>query len=574
MPGLDLASLVTNAISSNAGMQQASARIGALNETGQSVAQSQVDNANAAADAEDQKTQIDLDDKARQEQQMNALAIQLGGDPTKAGSFILQAGEETKRGMSIVSDAEERIHAKNSVGFFDDPIQWMVNKATIGKDIEDYRYGATIVNNADELAMQMSKIQDLGFKQIASLSNVYSQSYITAAKTLAAYRYNQDATQAQLQGVRAGIEGIHAAASIDAQGVGLLFQANSAQAQQKQIDIALQHLQIARQDYDIKADAVKQKKSEDDVALGYIAQGYFNMTGGTTMPESERSNALARMKFKDPRIAAWFDSGLQSSMMGGKPVIDTSPYRASNLIATHQVTNWASPAMAQVGEQLVSWRKEFENQPLQNQTYDPKDPTAKEKAFNQFVAGKVTNNPEQYPIFQPMRLQDFTNVNPKFKTLPVWDKVLGPAQQAGANVDDPNVAFGILSAATAEGKLSYPDAIDYSRLVAGALNAKNQGNNLLAFGISQPKKFVSNIKLTQEFGSDRVNVVDQLEFSRALNKSMGIRATMVDQGTLGKVMGPVSSGISAGYGNTLGRVQFGPKPTYPGDEEDRLKAGK
>lgn len=521
MADLDLASLVTSAISSSAGLQQAGARIDALNQTGQQVAQQQMANANAAADAEAQKTQIELDEKARQEQQMNALAIQLGGDPTKTGSFILQAAQQTQQGMALVNDAENRIHAKQSVGFFDNPLQWVANKMTIGKDIEDYRHGAEMVNSADDLAQQMARIQDIGFKQILALGNTYSQSYIAASKTLAAYKFNKDATDAQLQSVRMGIEGIHAAASIDAQSVGLLFQANQAQAQAKQIDIALQHLQLARQDYDIKADARNQKKSEDEVALGYIAQGYFNMTGGANMPEAERANALARMKFKDPRVAAWFDSGLQSSMMGGKPVIDTSPYRASSLIATHQVTNWASPAMQQVGEQLVSWRKEFENQPVQNQTYDPKDPTAKERAFNAFVNAKVTSNPEQYPIFQPMRLQDFTNVNPNFKNLPVWKDVLQPAAAAGANVDDPNIAFGVITAAMREKKLSYADSVDYSRIMAGALNAKNQGNNLLAFGIQPPKQYKANLKLTQDIGTDKVNVTDQLEFSRALNRSLG-----------------------------------------------------
>jgi hypothetical protein len=158
---------------------------------------------------------------------------------------------------------------------------------------------------------------------------------------------------------------------------------------------------------------------------------------------------------------------------------------------------------------------------------DPKDKEGREKAFNDFVRTKVGTNPEQYPIFQPMKLTEFTKINRNMAAMPVYANVLGPASKTGVNIDDPQTAFSIITAAMAEGKLSYVDAADYSALVGGALNAKNQGNNLLAFGITPPKQFKSSIKLTQDFGRDSINVVDQQQFARALNKSLAIRATTV-----------------------------------------------
>jgi hypothetical protein len=79
----------------------------------------------------------------------------------------------------------------------------------------------------------------------------------------------------------------------------------------------------------------------------------------------------------------------KSSQVGGKPLINLSPYKATDTIVNNMVTNWASPSMKLVGDQLVTWRKEFENQPLQNRSYDPKDPKAKEYAFNEFVRVRV-----------------------------------------------------------------------------------------------------------------------------------------------------------------------------------------
>jgi hypothetical protein len=176
----------------------------------------------------------------------------------------------------------------------------------------------------------------------------------------------------------------------------------------------------------------------------------------------------------------------KSSQIGGKPVINLSPYKATDTIATGMVTNWASPSMKLVGDQLVTWRKEWESPAIQNSaTYDKTDKNARERAFNAYVQSKV-NNPEGIPIFQPMPLSQVTQLNKNLGNLPLWKNILQPAGAAGANIDDPNVAFGVITSAMAEGKLSYADATDYSALMAGAQKAKNMGNNLLAFGIQPP----------------------------------------------------------------------------------------
>lgn len=525
MPGLDLASLVNGAIAQSAGLDDSIARLDTLNKAGQDVANSQMEESRRAGEAASEIKRIELTEAARQKKQMNELALKLGGDPTKPGSFILQAAKETQDGFVELKDAQERIHAKQSTNFLANPLGWLVNQATIGGDIADYNAAARKINAADDMATQMASLQDLGNKQIIALSSTVSDAFIKNSSILAAHQYTREATDAALAGIRMNTEGIMHAAAMRKEQIGLLFQANTAIQQQKQIDISLQHLQISKAEFDLKADAKRQQKSEEEVALGYIAQGYFNLTG-RLMPDNEKVNALAKMKFKDPRITTMFDSGLQSSMLGGKPVISTSPFQASDTIATGQVTGWASPSMKEVGEQLVTWRREFESQPLGTQTYDPKDKTGKEKAFNDFVRAKLSNS-EQYPIFQPMKLTEITKINKNLANLPVWKNVLEPAAKTGVNVDDANTAFSIITAAAAEGKLSYVDAVDYSNLVGGALLAKNQANNLLAFGISPPKSYNQQIKLTEGFGRDRVNVVDQQSFARAFNKAMSIRATTV-----------------------------------------------
>lgn len=565
---MDLASLIQNTISTTAGMGDAVTQITAFSKAGQDAASTQADNANIAADAQSEKTRLELEEKARQEQNMNELQLRLGGNPLMAGSFIQAAAEKVKKGYADAADAESRIHEKNAVGFFENPAQWLINKATVGKDVEDYRNAAVRVNSGEQEALDLSKLLDEGQKAVLASSNVYSKAYIGASQTVAAAAARQAATQAQMEGARMGIAGITAATSISAEALKLGFAANSAQAQAKSMDIELQRLQLARDTFDLNAEVKKDKQKSEQVMQDYVATGYFARTG-KVLPDSERALVATKLQMKDPRVMDWFDVGMQSSMVG-VPVVDISPYRATEAIATNKITKWDSPAMQQVGDELVTLRKQWESPAVQNSAqYDKNDKTARERAFNSWVQGKISE-PGRAAIFQPMSLKQTVALNKNLDSMPVWQNILKPAADAGANVDDPNTAFGIITGAMASGKLSYADALDYSPLIAGAQNAKNMGNNLVAFGLKPVKSVSAKIKLTQDFGSDQVNVVDQMEWARALNRAMGIRATTVDQSTLGKVASP----FGEAYMSTVGRVNAGGKPTYTPENQAAIESTK
>jgi hypothetical protein len=243
MPGLDLADIVNQAVSTSAGMSGDIARIGTINDAAQTVATQSIEDSRRAGDAASEMKRIELEEAARQKQSMNALALKLGGNPDIAGSFILKAAEQTEQGFAQLADARHRITEKKKVGFLDNPLVWLVNQATIKSDIADYNNAAGIINEADDMAQQMAGLQDIGNKQIVALGNTYSEAYITSAKTLAAHQYMKEASAAQLEGLRFNMAGITAAASMRKEQVALLFSAQGALQQQKQIDIALDHLE-------------------------------------------------------------------------------------------------------------------------------------------------------------------------------------------------------------------------------------------------------------------------------------------------------------------------------------------
>jgi hypothetical protein len=106
---MDLASLITDTLNTTAGMADAVTQISSFREAGQAAAETQAQNAQGAADAASEKTRIELEDKARQEQNMNELQLRMGGNPLAVGSFVRAAQEKVAKGWEIANAAEATV---------------------------------------------------------------------------------------------------------------------------------------------------------------------------------------------------------------------------------------------------------------------------------------------------------------------------------------------------------------------------------------------------------------------------------------------------------------------------------
>jgi hypothetical protein len=134
------------------------------------------------------------------------------------------------------------------------------------------------------------------------------------------------------------------------------------------------------------------------------------------------------------------------------------------------------------------------------------------------------SNTSKDSVFAPYPIQKVAALNKNIAALPVWKNVLAPAANTGIDINDPNIAFGLVTAAMREGKLSYPDAVDLSLMYAAGLDLNNQTRNFIAFGISPVKSYNSAITVPGTFGKTTVNLVDQKTLATALNKAEAVHA--------------------------------------------------
>lgn len=548
---LDLNSLIQETLGVASELGNTATQLPRIANEMSDIAEQQAKGARDAADASAQIATIELSDKQRQEQQRQALALRLGTDPTAANSVVLQAADQLRVADAQLADAAARIHEKKSINPLENLPGWLMAKLTINSDIADYNFAAENKDRAEETAQAFAALQEQGFKSINALTHTVSDAYINASKVVQAQQYNDRAFQAALVAKRANYEGIQAASNAGRDRLQTLFSGLNAVNQERSYQLSLAHLEQSRAEFNLRKKAFEEKDQEDNLVFKYIQQGYFNTTGKVL--EAARGKDLVMLyKAKQPEIVDMFESGLQSFMVspGGDPmpVISLNPGTAARMFEQGKVRN-LPPAQQQVGEQLVSWRREFDTQAVQNAAkyqFDPKDKASVDKAFARFVQEKRAmeiGNVREGSVFAPAPVAQVAANNKFVAGLPVWKNVLEPASKTGVNVNDPNIAFGLVQAAMKEGKLSYVDAVDLSMIYAAGLDLNNQARKFISVGLPPVLSYNANVNIPLTLGSTTFNFADQKEVARALNKAS---AADVLKRNIGMVNNPISGAAEFG----------------------------
>lgn len=596
---LDLGSILQQSSDFASSLDDSSSQLSEAVSAGSTAMEAKQRMSQEAADAAAVKASADVTEVARQESGRQAILARLNMDPSKQGSVLLQKSQEIMEADAGLAAASQAIKEKSSINPILNPLGWAAAKLTVNGDVENYNFYARQKNRAEDTRDAMVKSTTDAFAISNAASSTVTEAYISAQKVLASYQYNIQAQEAAAQGARWNMDGIMHSVELGRDQLAVMYSANNAQMQEKNYQIELSRLRLSTQQaalaqeefglrkeqFGMQKAAFNEKNADDAVYSKYIRDGYFNMTG-QVMDPAKNTQMLALLRTKNPDVLAWMESGMQSSAVTGgtsnKPVINLSPYKAADLVGTGKVQNM-SPDMMKVGEQLVTWRRAFESPSVQTQyPFDAKDKNSKELAFNKYVDDQkkqAQGSVNESSIFAPHPLDKVAAIKPEIAALPVWNKVLGPASKAGINVNDPNIAFSMVTAAMREGKISYQDAAELPAVYAGALDVANQSRNFMAFGLSPVRTYNAQISVPGSMGKTGVNLVDKNSFMTALNRANAARGFNHMRGDSGLGMLPINStdipaipmpNVQMPEINSPD-IKFGPKPTFPGDEEARYR---
>lgn len=443
----------------------------------------------------------------------------------------------------------QTIAQKQSVGFFDDPLQHILNQFTINDDIDKHNAVNEQLNEATDSMDTLNKLtqstnatQDQLKEPITAAAMAASAANTADTASLASQKAQRDALQYNAQGITSAL-------SMTKEALNTQFQAVNAVTSQQNVQIALDHLSLARQEFDWKqqektlADAARNKNTDiDTYTLGRINDGLTRMGMQTIPPGSPRAGSvLAAIKGGQASGTIYgqaFQISTDSEAAGGATILAPSPAGAIDLLSKLPLT--LTPAQAPVKDLL----DQATQLTAQDPNVNPKDLPSVRRSLNQNATNLLAAQSKKIVpgdssnVFQVPPLGAVINAAPALQNLPVVAKVIAPLIASGADISNPDIVFHSALTAVEAGTITIPDMIEglattYQTAVKVNLEARqlqSLGLNLNPKKPGDPSTMTYNVPITtgplNQFSISSRNVIDMTDMvaiSRNLNKMMAIR---------------------------------------------------
>lgn len=430
-----------------------------------------------------------------------SVANHLGTNVKDQSEVMTGLSDNILQLMQARQAAAQVVAQKQNVGFFDDPLQHILNQFTINDDIdkhnalnEQLQDATDSMDTLNKLTQQTAITQEALKEPITAAAMAASAKNTADTAALASGKSQRDALQYNAQGITAAL-------SLSRESLSTQFQAVTAQTQQQNVQIALDHLSLERQRFDWQqqektiADAARNKNTDiDTYTMAKINDGLVRMGMDPIPQNSPRAgsvlSAIKSGAASGSIYAQAFQISNDSEAAGGATILAPSPAGAVELLSKLPLK--LTPAQEPIRVLLEDATQATRS----NATVNLKDKNSVAASLNTdattilaTMARKISPG-DSGNVFQIPPLGAVITASPELQTLPVVSKVIAPMIAAGADVSNPDVVFQSVMSEVTKGTITVPEAIEgmaytYQRAVKVNLEARQ----LQSFGLNlTPKK--------------------------------------------------------------------------------------
>lgn len=468
-------------------------------------------------------------------EQSNLKAAQsVGADPSDVMGLQAKDAETLLAAQTKREAALAKVNAKQSISFMDDPLGWIGAQFTINDDITEYNAANNVAANVEANISERAKFVDAQYQ-----SNLRSQQTVTAASVQASADQAKNevllkADDARRQAILYNSTGVKELASMSVQQLQILSTVTDAQTRQEQLQIALDHLALSREEFDWK----RQEKAKGDKAAQYVMdtinRGLQIMDPNEPQIDINSPKAIALISGKlplDGKLKRAFEIGEMNSK------VDPTGERNTRILGSSPVdflqTLQFKPAMAPDQKAGVQLLQETVAQAQDTSQYKAliaaKDIEGAKKFLNNAVkesfdlSSKNASNPSS-PYALPV-IEQILNTTPALQQLPFVQKVLGPAIEGKVPLQDPSRVYAIGLAAVSEGKITLNQlAVDMSVIYKQAQRINIQSKQLVGMGIAPIEAYNVTIQ-NGDFIDPKVNLADPTDVRRLISRDLASAGT-------------------------------------------------
>jgi hypothetical protein len=429
----------------------------------------------------------------------------------------------------IKQDALAEIARKHQTSFLDDPLEWIINRYSVNDDIDRANDADAQLNAATR---QMQELNVLTSSTIAvqnAIDQPITESSIAASTDNIARNAQIQADQAKLAGLKYNTEGIQAALNTSKEINSLKFSAFGAAAQQQNIEIALANLALHQQEFDWKKEEKKKGEDADSLIIDQINKGRQIRMGANAdllVPGSPKASQVIGLLKSGSPIGKQFQDDY---FAGENGILATSPAKALDIVSTLP-TN-LSPAQIPVVNLIKSAGAELyalADKPGSGVTLAQlKNPAERDALINARVKQLLDEQAKNIKPGDPDNVYNIGSLranigaSPVLQSLPVVQKVLAPAIDAGLDTSDPNKVFATVAQALKSGQLNYKEALELVTVYHVAVDTNLAAKNFPNLGLPPVYSYKTSIQTQPNAAFGGKEIVDLTKadlVGRAFNK--------------------------------------------------------
>lgn len=459
-------------------------------------------------------------------QQATVKAANAAGVDPKSGADVIfqlmdRLGKSNKKLLERTADVVD----KKSTVLWDDPLKFLKDNFNL-PDSERRLTAAideakTISGTIATVNQAVSHAQDTYRK----VSEPLNQSVIEARTGIAAAEALARAEQMKIEGLKYNTESITAIAQASKQTIDAMIALKGVRDADTRLRLALESHGLQREQFnwqkskeDIARAAKAAEKTIDVQTLEYINRSKAAL--GQPLMTPEQFTFQKQLK-QSPELAYHLENGIRMQTLG-ITVVGTTP--AESLAVIKEIPN----KLPDIQNETLGLIKRAEEL-VKSKPHDVKDVKGIADKINKMTQDMVD---EQYITIRPGSIFDIGDlknflgtskqpgVAPLFN-LPISQKLLIPAIDAGVALNDPKVILGLTEQAVIKGTITSSEALGLSDIYKRASSLNIAARGFTKFGIVIPNNGAQyNVKVGGLFNSNTIDLNDSVSLSTYIARAL------------------------------------------------------
>lgn len=498
---IDLSDILDDVNNNNASLEETKTRIqqsyGSVQAAGDVRAQATLDSGNAAASVVGQ-TETGL---LKAQNNSRQIAARLGTNLESNSARVIELADQMHTYFDAANRDLDVVHAKQSTSFASNPIGYLANQFTVGKDIDQYNYDVQKHNLASNELDSLNALTQQSTQTQVAIAATRSAASVQDKVTAITEKAKADAAEITQQNNIYNIDQLKTVQALNSTELQNRFNAFNAINMDEQRKFSNEQRLLARQEAETRLQDLKDRAAQkklvdqdlidigDTVNLGRSSLGLPAIPVSKAMQMMKIGGDLGKQIQEQYKLGAIRDST-------GQVVLGTSPSEAARVIITTGAP--LSPGAQPVKDYVLGVYGE-----VMQSGGDPLHPvTSKSSVGEVDAAVNQAINTTSHAMLANIKPGDHTNIyqapdlgsiaanNIGVATSPLYQTVFKPVVNATKNnvvETNPQVILDQSMAAVAAGQVSYNDAVQGVATIFQAATALNKATKQYGqFGLPAP----------------------------------------------------------------------------------------